>query len=239
MKPFSILKTTVIALTVFALSALLVGANAEDKPKTDDYLEWILAIVEDIQVKVGDVLLNIESEADSIRAEVGSVAATAEEIERYTKEDLSTYVASMALQEDVEAKVDAVADQVNFGLPLVLSKTEKASGVAPAGGWDPVAYSDVSTESGRAGPGLYHVAIQPGSYPPGASVSVSAFWQFDDGTQATIPVCGGGNPDIPFTISAELLVCEFTADGYVITAATTSASDYEYLVRYASTVTVP
>lgn len=239
MKPFSILKTTVIALTVFALSALFVGANADDKPKTNEYLEWILVIVEDIQAKVGDVLFDIASEADSIRAEVGSVAATAEEIERYTKEDLSTYVASMALQEVVEGKVDDVAYQVNFGLPLVLSKTEKAAGVAPAGDWDPVAYSDVSTETGRAGPGLYHVIINAGSLPRGASVTLSAFWRYDDGTQASIAICGDSNPDIPVPISAELLVCEFTADGYVIAAATTGSFDFEYLVRYASTVTVP
>ena len=57
MKPFSILKTTVIALTVLALSALFVGANANDKPKTNEYLEWILVIVEDIQAKVGDVFV--------------------------------------------------------------------------------------------------------------------------------------------------------------------------------------
>jgi hypothetical protein len=218
MKPLSILKTTVIGLTIFAFSALLVGVNADTKPKTEDYLQWILAIVEDIQVKVGDVLFNLESEADSIRAEVGSV---------------------MALQEVVDEKVDAVADQVNFGLPLVHSKTEKAEGTAPAGGYDPVAYSNVFNETGRTGPGQYHVVVAAGALPPGANVSVSAFWQFDDGTQGTIPICSEANLDIPATISAELLVCEFTADGYVITAATADDSDFEYSVRYASTVTVP
>jgi hypothetical protein len=121
----------------------------------------------------------------------------------------------------------------------VLSKTEIATGVAPAGDWDPVAYSDVSTETGRDVPGLYHVVIQSGSLPLGASVSLSAFWQFDDGTQATIPICSDSNPDIPASVSAELLVCEFTADGFIIAAATSGASDFEYVVRYASTVTVP
>jgi hypothetical protein len=239
MKPFPIFKTLVIALTVLALSGLVIAVNADDKPKTDDYLVWILEIVEDIQAKVGDVLVNVASEADSTRAEVGSVAATAEEIERYTKDDLSTYVASLALQEVAEDKINAVADQVNFGLPLVSSKTEKAAGVAPAGDWDPVASSSVFTETGRTGAGLFHVVVHAGSLPPGASVSVNAFWHYDDGTQATIPICIEGNSGHPVPISAELMVCEFTADGYVIVAATTGAADYDYLVNYASTVTVP